>query len=147
MWFPWHDSKLVLYRFLCMSEQIHSEADFHKKSSAMLRYQQTKLLGSLLATLSLAASIFAPIILAATQANFLLLVLVFLWPICIFLMGMVRHGGAPSWFPAAALGIFFLVTPLPVWYWLIGLSTMLAYHINQNELPIQQMKLDKAFAE
>ena len=130
-----------------MPEEINDSADFYKKANAMMNYQKTALVGNLLATGSMLASIVAPVVLAVNQSNPVLLALFLLWPICVLLMSAVKHGGAPFWLPAIAFAVFFLVTPVPGWYWFIVLSTMLGFHITQNLLPVLQMKIDSAFAE
>jgi len=130
-----------------MSEEFSDDAVNKRKLHAMARYQTTQLVGNLLATFSLIAAVIAPIALAVNQSNPILLALVLLWPICLLLMSAVRHGGAPFWTPAIAFAVFFWVTPIPGWYWLIILATMFGFHINLNTLPVLQMKVDKAFEE
>ncbi len=130
-----------------MSTEEKDRSDFNKKTKAMMRFQTIQLSAMLLSTGSLIASVIAPIVLTVTRGNPLWLVMFLVWPVCIFLMGMVKHSGAPAWFPALALLVFFLATPVPGWYWFIALATILAYHLQQNELPVESMKLNQAFEE
>jgi len=126
---------------LAMPNEIHDDENYRNKLNTIMRYQTTKLVGSLLGTLSLLASLVAPIALAVNQSSPVLIALILLWPICVLLMSAVRLGGAPSWTPAIAFAVFFWVTTVPAWYWMIVISTMLAYHINQNELPVMEKNL------
>ena len=113
----------------------------------MQKFQSKQLAANLLSTASLVASVVAPVTLAIIRGNSLWLLLLVAWPICVGLMGAVKHANAPFWLPGIAIGVFLMLTPVPTWYWLIALATMLAYHIQMNELPVLQSKLNSIFVD
>ncbi|RPF83136.1 MAG: hypothetical protein CBB80_005505 [Synechococcus sp. TMED20] len=119
------------------------QTEFRRQMSAMLNFQVTKLIVNFLSTLSLVSSLIVPVVLAIAQGNVVWLLLLATWPVCIFLMGAVKHANAPFWLPGISIIIFIVATPIPFWYILIPLTTVLAYHIQMNELPMKAMKLNQ----
>ena len=96
-----------------MSSDEKDRSDFNKKTKAMMRFQMIQLSAMLLSIGSLIASVIAPIVLTVTRGNPLWLLMFLVWPVCIFVMGMVKHFGFPPRISGLALAALLVATPAP----------------------------------
>ena len=126
-----------------------------KYMDAMTNYSFKLFIGNLLSTVTTAAAIIVPVILAFRFKEFIYLIYLFNYPICVFCMSWLRHSTLMNinfrYFPV--LGIFFAVgiislflnlTSAPGVISTISIGLIASYHILFNELPVAQHKIDIA---
>ena len=126
-----------------------------KYMDAMTNYSFKLFIGNLLSTVTTAAAIIDPVILAFRFKEFIYLIYLFNYPICVFCMSWLRHSTLMNinfrYFPV--LGIFFAVgiislflnlTSAPGVISTISIGLIASYHILFNELPVAQNKIEIA---
>ena len=126
-----------------------------KYMDAMTNYSFKLFIGNLLSTVTTAAAIIVPVILAFRFKEFIYLIYLFNYPICVFCMSWLRHSTLMNinfrYFPV--LGIFFAVgiislflnlTSAPGVISTISIGLIASYHILFNELPVAQHKIEIA---
>ena len=126
-----------------------------KYMDAMTNYSFKLFIGNLLSTVTTAAAIIVPVILAFRFKEFIYLIYLFNYPICVFCMSWLRHSTLMNinfrYFPV--LGIFFAVgiillflnlTSAPGVISTISIGLIASYHILFNELPVAQNKIEIA---
>ena len=124
-------------------------------TNAMANYSFKLFIGNLLSTVTTAAAIIVPIILTFKFKEFIYLIFLFNYPICVFCMSWLRHSTLMNinfrYFPV--LGIFFAVgiislflnlTSAPGVISTISIGLIASYHILFNELPVAQNKIEIA---
>ncbi len=124
-------------------------------TNAMANYSFKLFIGNLLSTVTTAAAIIVPIILTFKFKEFIYLIFLFNYPICVFCMSWLRHSTLMNinfrYFPV--LGIFFAfgiislflnLTSAPGVISTISIGLIASYHILFNELPVAQNKIEIA---
>ena len=124
-------------------------------TNAMANYSFKLFIGNLLSTVTTAAAIIVPIILTFKFKEFIYLIYLFNYPICVFCMSWLRNSTLWNikfrYFPF--LGIFFAIgiillflnlTSAPGVISTISIGLIASYHILFNELPVAQNKIEIA---
>ena len=127
-----------------------------KYMDAMTNYSFKLFIGNLLSTVTTAAAIIVPVILAFRFKEFVYLIYLFNYPICVFCMSWLRHSTLMNinfMKNFSFLGIFFAVgiillflnlTSAPGVISTISIGLIASYHILFNELPVAQHKIEIA---
>ena len=129
-----------------------------KYMDAMTNYSFKLFIGNLLSTVTTAAAIIVPVILAFRFKEFIYLIYLFNYPICLFSMSWLRHSTPLlmkinfmrnfyifNIFFAVVIILFFLnLTSAPGVISTISIGLIASYHILFNELPVAQHKIDIA---
>ncbi|MCR8539694.1 MAG: hypothetical protein JJ848_005015 [Prochlorococcus marinus CUG1439] len=129
-----------------------------KYMDAVTNYSFKLFIGNLLSTVTTAAAIIVPIILAFRFKEFIYLIYLFNYPICLFSMSWLRHSTPLlmkinfmrnfyifNIFFAVGIILFFInLTSAPGVISTISIGLIASYHILFNELPVAQHKIDIA---
>ncbi len=118
-----------------------------KYMDAMTNYSFKLFIGNLLSTVTTAAAIIVPVILAFRFKEFIYLIYLFNYPICVFCMSWLRHSTLMNinfMKNFSFLGIFFAVGIIPGVISTISIGLIASYHILFNELPVPQHKIEIA---
>ena len=124
-------------------------------TNAMANYSFKLFIGNLLSTVTTAAAIIVPIILTFKFKEFIYLIYLLNYPICVFCMSWLRHSTLMNinfrYFPV--LGIFFAVgiislflnlTSAPGVISTISIGLVASYHILFNEMPVAKNRIEIA---
>ena len=123
-----------------------------KYMDAMTNYSFKLFIGNLLSTVTTAAAIIVPVILAFRFKEFIYLIYLFNYPICLFSMSWLRHSTPllmkinfmrnfyifNIFFAVGIILLFINLTSAPGVISTISIGLIASYHILFNELPVAQ---------
>ena len=127
-----------------------------KYLDATTNYSFKLFIGNLLSTVTVAAAIIVPIILAFRFKEFIYLIYLFNYPICVFCMSWVRNSTLMNmnfmknfvflriFFGVGFISLFLILTSAPGVISTISIGVIASYHILFNELPVAQHKIEIA---
>ena len=127
-----------------------------KYLDATTNYSFKLFIGNLLSTVTVAAAIIVPIILAFRFKEFIYLIYLFNYPICVFCMSWVRNSKLINmnfmknfvflriFFGVGFISLFLILTSAPGVISTISIGVIASYHILFNELPVAQIKIEIA---
>lgn len=92
-------------------------------------------------TLLTLISIIAPIYLSISAGSLVKLLLLLLFPITVFSIGLgIRGGGLFVYLPTLAIGTFLIVLSAPWWYWVLGICLCITYVETISSIPLRKKK-------
>tara|TARA_B100000131_G_scaffold15520_1_gene15826 strand:- start:2827 stop:3300 length:474 start_codon:yes stop_codon:yes gene_type:complete len=127
-----------------------------KYLDATTNYSFKLFIGNLLSTVTVAAAIIVPIILAFRFKEFIYLIYLFNYPICVFCMSWVRNSTLMNmnfmknfvflriFISVGFISLFLILTSAPGVISTISIGVIASYHILFNELPVAQIKIEIA---
>ena len=106
-----------------------------------LKTARTELITNVSSTLLTLTSIIAPIYLAFSAGSPVKLLLLLLFPIAVFSMGLaMRGGGALAYLPTLSIGTLLIVLSAPWWYWILGICLCITYVETTSSIPLLKQK-------
>tara|TARA_Y100001968_G_scaffold64963_1_gene55677 strand:- start:142 stop:603 length:462 start_codon:yes stop_codon:yes gene_type:complete len=121
---------------------------FNNILKARFRKEFKEFIGNLLSLISTLAAIILPFVLAIITGNWTNIFLILIYPCSLFSMAWIKHSTNQSFFklfiPAFVLIVFMSISNAPYWFAFIGLGISASYHILFNELPMDEVRLQKA---
>ena len=102
-----------------------------------LKITRTELITNASSTLLTLTSIIAPIYLAVLGGSPVKLLLLLLFPIAVFSMGLaMRIGGLFVYLPTLALSALLITLSAPWWYWVLGICLCITYVQITSSIPL-----------
>ena len=102
-----------------------------------LKTARTELITNVSSTLLTLTSIIAPIYLAVSAGSPVKLLLLLLFPIAVFSMGLaMRMGGFFVYLPTLALSVLLITLSAPWWYWILGICLCITYVQITSSIPL-----------
>ena len=106
-----------------------------------LKTARTELITNVSSTLLTLTSIIAPIYLAVSAGSPVKLLLLLLFPIAVFSMGLgMRGGGFLACLPTLAINTLLITLSAPWWYWILGICLCITYVETTSSIPLLKQK-------
>ena len=106
-----------------------------------LKTARTEIITNASSTLLTLTSIIAPIYLAVSAGSPVKLLLLLLFPIAVFSMGLgMRGGGLLIYIPTLSIGTLLIALSAPLWYWIQGIGLCITYVETTASIPLLKQK-------